>query len=127
MRKRIALAASLCIGLGASAFAAEMMTGDEIAALISGNTTYGEHAWKDLHGYAYRSPDGTFVSRNFPGGLIAGTWTVKGDVYCEKRGDVYCHEIQDMGDGTYKHFAVGTGKHVATWTKITPGNAENLE
>jgi len=103
------------------------MTGDQIEALISGNTTYGEHAWKDQHGYAYRRPDGTYLSQNYPGGRITGTWIIKGDIYCEKRGDVYCHEIHDMGDGTYRHLAVGTGKHVATWSKVVPGNVENLE
>jgi hypothetical protein len=103
------------------------MTGDQIEALISGNTTYGGHAWKDQHGYAYRRPDGTYVSQDIPGGRIRGTWIIKGDVYCEKRGDVYCHEIQDMGDGTYRHLAAETKKHVATWSRVIPGNVENLE
>jgi len=127
MRNLVALVSSLCIGLCASAYAGEKMTGDQIEALIRGNTTYGEHAWKDQHGYAYRRPGGTYVSQNYPGGRITGTWTIKGDIYCEKRGDVYCHEIHDMSDGTYRHLAVGTRKHVATWSKVIPGNVEDLE
>jgi hypothetical protein len=127
MRNVVASVASLCIGLCASAHAGEQMLGDQIEALISGNTTYGEHAWKDQHGYAYRRSDGTYVSQNYPGGRITGTWIIKGDIYCEKRRDVYCHEIHDMGDGTYRNLAVKTRKHVATWSKVVPGNVENLE
>jgi hypothetical protein len=127
MRYLTLAAASLCIGLATTVHAGEKMTGDQITALISGNTAYGEHAWKDRHGYAYYREDGTLTGWIHPDGPMTGTWRLKGDVFCEKRTDVYCHEIHDMGDGTYEYYATGTDKHIATWTKIVPGNPENLE
>jgi hypothetical protein len=66
-------------------------------------------------------------------GNRTGTWRVQGSKYCRTPdGDAErCFELSDNGDGTYnmyiqpKNLAIPR-KHVWTWTKVVPGNPENL-
>ena len=125
----IALAGLLC----APVYAGSWMTGAEIEKLISGNTTYGKHETKGFTSYSFNRPDGTAVGRNTRDGETKGTWRVKGNKICrhrEGRSREFCQKVKDNGDGTYNRYKETGGMrgdiHVFTWTKVVPGNPENL-
>ena len=127
----IALAGLLCAPVHAGGW----MTSEEIEKLISGNTTYGKHEFKGFTSYSYNRQDGTFVGMNSKDGPRKGTWRVKGNKMCrhpEGRPKEFCQEVKDNGDGTYSRYKQPKNpampkKHVFTWTKVVPGNPENLE
>ena len=121
--------------LSSVAVAGEWMSGEQIEKLVSGNTTYGKHEFKGFTSYSYNRPDGTFVGRNSESGPRKGTWRVDGNKMCrhpEGRPKEFCQEVKDNGDGTYNRYKQPKNlampkKHVFTWTKVVPGNPENLE
>ena len=136
MAKVKIVAMGLVVGLGASSWvsAGEEMSGEQIKAMMSGNTAYGKHTRKDKHGYSFRRADGTFVGWNNEDGRRSGTWGVQGNKYCRtpEGEENRCFELSDNGDGTYNmYFQPGNlvmpRKHVWTWTKVVPGNPENLK
>jgi len=52
--------------------------------------------------------------------------------HMEGRSKEFCQEVKDNGDGTYNRYKqpgilAMPKKHVFTWTKVVPGNPENLE
>lgn len=118
-----------------AAMAGEWMTGEEIEKLIKGNTTYGKHQFKGFTSYSYNREDGTYVGSNSKRGATKGTWRVKRNKVCrhmEGRSKEFCQEVKDNGDGTYNRYKQPGNlampkKHVFTWTKVVPGNPENLE
>ncbi|MCB1725044.1 MAG: hypothetical protein KDJ39_15265 [Gammaproteobacteria bacterium] len=127
--------ALVLVGLfSAPGYAAGWMTGAEIEQLVSGNTTYGKHETKGFTSYSYNRPDGTAVGRNTRDGDTTGTWRVKDDMICRQReGDPKenCQKVKDNGDGTYNRYQASKNVmrgdiHVFTWTKVVPGNPENL-
>lgn len=129
-------AAAALLGLSvSSASAGEWLTGDQIEALISGNTTYGKHEKKDFNAYSYNRPDGTFVGWSSKWGPTKGTWRVKGNRICRHREGgkrENCHDVRDNGDGTYNRYKQPKNLtkprvHIFTWTKVAEGNAENVE
>ena len=121
--------------LSSAGIAGEWMSGEQIEKLVSGNTTYGKHEFKGFTSYSYNRPDGTFVGRNSESGPRKGTWRVDGNKMCrhpEDRPKEFCQEVKDNGDGTYSRYKQPKNlampkKHVFTWTKVVPGNPENLE
>ncbi len=130
------LAALGVLGLMSSlAMAGEWMTGEQIEKLISGNTTYGKHQFKGFTSYSYNREDGTSVGWNSKRGATKGTWRVKGNKICrhlDGNRKEHCQEVKDNGDGTYNRYKQPGNlampkKHVFTWTKVVPGNPENLE
>ena len=131
--RRILLAgAVVCASVGA--YAGERMTDEQIRQLVSGNTTYGKSETKDRHGYGYWRADGTVLGWNSELGARKGTWRVANGMICRQdEGDKErCNEVDDNGDGTYGRYVQPKNlafprKHVATWTKVVPGNAENLD
>lgn len=126
----IALAGLVC----APVYAGGWMTSEEIEKLISGNTTYGKHESKGFTSYSYNRPDGTAVGYNSRDGATKGTWRVKGNMICrhrEGRPREFCQKVKDNGDGTYNRYKTSNNVmrgdiHVFTWTKVAPGNPENL-
>jgi hypothetical protein len=134
-RQSITLALVAHIGLFSSvASAGEWMTGEQIQKLISGNTTYGKHELKGFTSYSYNREDGTSVGWNSDSGAIRGTWRVQGNKICRQTEgrEESCHEVKDNGDGTYSRYVqpknlVMPRRHVFTWTKVVPGNPENLQ
>lgn len=128
------IAAGLTCLLSLPVSAAGWMTGPEIEKLISGNTTYGKHETKGFTSFSYNRPDGTAVGRNTKDGDTSGTWRVKGDMICRTRdggSGEFCNKVKDNGDGTYNRYAPAKNVmrgdiHVFTWTKVVPGNPENL-
>lgn len=132
----VAVSAALVLGWGASSqvIAGSSMSGEQINTMMSGNTTYGKHTRKDKRGHSFRSADGTFVGWNNVDGQRSGTWRVQGNQYCRTPdGDSgRCFELSDNGDGTYKMYIQPNNlamprKHIWTWTKVVPGNPENLK
>jgi hypothetical protein len=128
------MAATSFAVLSSWAVAGEWMTGEQIEKLVSGNTTYGKHESKGFTSYSYNRPDGTFVGMNSKDGPRKGTWRVSGNKMCrhpEGRPKEFCQEVKDNGDGTYNRYKQPRNlampkKHVFTWTKVVPGNPENL-
>ncbi len=126
---------ALALGLmSAAAFAKDVLSGDQIKALISGNTTYGKSLQKRQEGHGFHREDGIFLGWNSSDGAVKGTWRVSGDRYCRKLEgkDEFCNEVRDNGDGTYTRYVQPKNlampmKPVAAWTKIAPGNPENLQ
>lgn len=132
-----AITAVCCLtaGAGTVAQAKERLDGEQIRALISGKTSYGEHAFKDNGGHVFRKDDGTFVAyRKASAELRRGAWSVQNDRYCRQpEGEKNaCREVYDQGDGTYRLYVqpknlMKPRKHVWTITKIADGNPENLK
>ncbi len=120
--------------LSAPAFAGGWMTSEQLEKLISGNTTYGKHETKGFTSYSYNRPDGTAVGHNSRDGETKGTWRVKNNMICrhrEGRSKESCQKVKDNGDGTYNRYKTSNNVmrgdiHVFTWTKVEPGNPENL-
>lgn len=117
-----------------TAVAGDRMSGDQLRALLTDATTYGQHARKsNITAHAYRRDDGTFVGAHSKKGARSGTWNVVGNEYCrhpkgEKNG---CREVFDNGDGTYSLYKkagspMKPSRHVWNWVKVVPGNPENL-
>ena len=126
---------TLALGLLSSvAVARDRLSGEQIKALVSGNTTYGKSEQKRQQGHGFHREDGAFFGWNSNDGAQNGTWWTSGDKYCRKiegKGE-FCNEIRDNGDGTYTRFVQPKNlampmKPVATWLKIVPGNPENLQ
>jgi hypothetical protein len=121
--------------LTSSAMAGDWMAGDQLRELIAGNTTYGKHEKKDRHGYSYNREDGTFVGWNSEFGPTKGTWRVKGNQFCrhrEGKSREFCHDVRANGDGSYNRYKqpknlIKPRVHILTWTKVVPGNPENLK
>lgn len=120
--------------LSTAATAKEKLSGEQITALISGNTTYGRLDTKNQHGHTYRRADGTFVGWNSADGATKGTWRVSGDMYCGHGEGKFenCQEVYDEGDGTYGRYVQPKSlakpkKLIGIWTKVVPGNPENLQ
>jgi hypothetical protein len=132
----VAVSAALALGWGASSqvVAGNSMSGEQINTMMSGNTTYGKHTRKNKHGHSFKHADGAFVGWNNEDGKRTGTWRTQGNKYCRTPdGDSErCFELSDNGDGTYNMYIqpgnlIMPRKHVWTWTKVVPGNPENLK
>ena len=138
MRIRTLVSVAAVAGLGllaATAQAGAKMSGEQIKALVSGNTTFGKHEIKNRDSYAYNREDGTYVGWSSKWGDMKGTWWVDGDRFCRNReggkGD-FCTTVKDNGDGTYNRYRKGKNAlrgdiHILTWTKIEPGNPKELK
>lgn len=108
---------------------------EQIRQLISDHTTYGKsETKKGRHSHSFWRADGTVVGWNSEEGARKGTWRVTSNMICRQdEGDKErCNEVYDNGDGTYGRYVQPKNlafprKHVATWIKVVPGNAENLE
>ena len=74
-----ALAATLAAA--PSARAQDVLTGDEIRTLISGNSLHGSYLAKVLRMAFY--PDGKLLATLTFAGSDWGTWMIKGDLYCQ--------------------------------------------
>lgn len=123
-----------CAMLAPAVHAGTMLNGDQIRALVSGNTTFGKHEIKNgMHGYSYNRADGTYVGWNSKRGATSGKWWVEGDRMCRHRdgGKPFCQSVGDNGDGTYNRYeklknVMRGDVHVFTWTKVEPGNPQGL-
>jgi len=76
--------ALLALALGAAgpaALSAQALSGDELRAVISGNTLNGAYFANQLTIAFY--PDGQLVGTLGLSGSDVGKWTIKGDLYCQ--------------------------------------------
>ena len=98
------------------------LTKDEIIAMFSDKTVWGNHAKKDRRNKVYFAPDGTFKSKRLDEkGGSEGKWSVddKNRLCMEKNGDTRCRTVVDKNGKIIKYKGK---KHVWNYTKFEDGN-----
>ena len=97
------------------------LTGDEVTAMFSDKTVWGEHAVKDKKSISYFAADGSYSGKNLTKNTKSkGKWSVdKKGRLCIDKGDKKCRKIVDDG-GEIKKYK--KKKHVYTYTKFEDGN-----
>ena len=98
------------------------LTGDEVTAMFSDKTVWGNHAKKDNRNKVYFAPDGTFKSKRLDGsGGSEGKWSVDDEnrLCMEKNGDTRCRTVVDKNGKIIKYKGK---KHVWNYTKFEDGN-----
>lgn len=114
--KKLAIAlTALCLPL--SAFAGEMLSGDQIKQTFSGKTVHWEHMKKAKSGKTHLGTDGSVVGIE-NGKKRTGSWEVKGDQWCMSWGR--CLAVESDNGIYYK--VKGGSKRVTKITKIEDGN-----
>ncbi|MCP5300350.1 MAG: hypothetical protein H6959_05860 [Chromatiaceae bacterium] len=105
----------------------------QIQALVSGKTAYRRHARKDVSGYAFFDPGGSYLAFRSDKGASRGAWSISDDRFCYQLSgrDSECFEVHDEGNGTYRLYEQPGGpmkpkKHIWTWERIVDGNVENM-
>ena len=95
------------------------LTGDEVTAMFSDKTVWGEHAFKDKKTIGYFAADGSLLKNKKES---KGKWSVdkKGRLCIKKGGEKKCTKIVDDG-GVIKKYNK-KNKHVYTYTKFEDGN-----
>ena len=101
-----------------SVAAADLMTGEQIKSVVSGNTVTWEHMFKSKSGKSYYSEDGTLTGV-MNGSSRKGTWKVEGNQICVSWGN--CREMESDGEGGYYKVKNGT-KRVVRYTRVEDGN-----
>jgi len=125
----IVLAASLA--LCATAAHASEMTGAEIKALISGNTSYlalDTPTAGTGEGIIYYNADGTATFKTPKGAIWHGPWTVKDNTLCidwKEMPNNPCTRYDKQGADILL-INVATGKPRGKIVKVVPSNAEKL-
>ena len=96
---------------------APTLTGDEVMAMFSDKTVWGEHAFKDRKSIAYFAADGSWTNSK----KSTGKWSVdkKGRLCLERGGDNKCRKVVNDGGVIRKY---NKKKHVYTYTKFEDGN-----
>ncbi len=120
------------VGLIASALAADM-TGADIKAYLSGNTTYLETTaasatGKSGQGVIYWAADGTSLYKTPTGAIWHGKWEIKGNTACtdwKEKPNNACVRYDKTGD-TVTVLDAASGQARAKIVKTAPGNAEKL-
>lgn len=98
-----------------------VLNADEVTAMFSDKTVWGEHAFKPKKSIVYLSSDGTYKSRRLDvDETNEGKWSVnkKGEL-CMKNKKEKCRKVVDE-DGVIKKYK--KKKHVWTYTKFEEGN-----
>lgn len=105
---------ALSIGTAVPVAAGEALTGDEIRALIGGNTVEGAMVATGPYAEFYQA-DGTIKGKDY-----TGAWSVEGDAMCFQYGSdpKSCWQVVGKGDGVEW---VKDGKVEGTGT-VAPGN-----
>lgn len=111
----VALAASL---LPLAAQAGDMLTGDQIRTLVSGNTVQGDMQATGVYTEFY-ADDGTIKGKDY-----TGVWSIDGDNMCFQYGSdpASCWQVAKEGEQVQW---VKDGKVDGTGT-VVPGNPNNF-
>jgi hypothetical protein len=120
------------VGLIGSAFAADM-TGADLKAFLSGNTTYLETTaasatGKPGQGVIYWAADGTSLYKTPSGAIWHGKWEIKGNTACtdwKEKPNNPCVRYDKTGD-TVTIIDTASGQTRAKVVKTAAGNAEKL-
>jgi len=99
-----------------------VLTGDEVTAMFSDKTVWGEHAIKGYKSISYFAADGSYNGKNLTKNKKSkGKWSVdeKGQLCLDRKGDNLCRKVVDDG-GVIKKYK--GSKHVFTYTKFEEGN-----
>jgi len=111
------------IGMSQAVLAEQrVLNADEVAAMFSDKTVWGEHAFKEKKTMSYFSADGSFTGKQLDiNETTKGKWSVykKGRLFLERGGDNLCRKVVDDG-GVIKKYK--KKKHVFTYTKFEDGN-----
>ncbi|TNF92531.1 MAG: hypothetical protein EP297_13235 [Gammaproteobacteria bacterium] len=111
----------LMIGISFQANAGNVLSADEIKALITGKTVHAKHEKKGFTFSAYFAEDGSAIRKWKGGELQDGKYSFKDNMHCiNVGGGDKCATIEDNGDGTYKRLKGGK-KHFITWQRIVDG------
>jgi len=115
--KHILTTAAALVLSSAAAFGADIATGDQIRAAISGNTVQGSMV--DAGAYTeFYAADGTIRGKDY-----TGTWMIEGDAMCFAYGEApACWAVRLSGDQVTW---VKDGKDDGTGT-ILAGNPNNF-
>jgi len=109
--------------------AEQQFTGTQLDALMTGNTVYLQEPNSGGDIVLWYGADGTAMARLPSGGLLDGTWAVKGDLSCIKwsyaPNNDSCSKLV-RSDGGIVLLENGTDRLLGTVTKIVPENIENL-
>jgi hypothetical protein len=128
-----AIIVSTCVvGLIGPALATDL-TGPEIKAFLSGNTTYLETtaasaSGKPGQGVIYWAADGTSLYKTPTGAVWHGKWEIKGNTACtdwKEKPNNPCVRYDKTGD-TVTVIDAASGQARAKVVKSAPGNAEKL-
>ncbi len=129
----LALLVAACAGTtGGAAYpqfpASSQLSGDEIEALVAGNTLAGK-LFSGRNFQAYYEPDGKWRFRHAKRGDDTGSWWVEGDLLCSTldnmRPEERCSATYRTGDGRYTSVHSDTGRYYRSFS-VEPGNTHNL-
>ncbi|HDZ14142.1 MAG TPA: hypothetical protein ENH60_04495 [Pricia sp.] len=109
--------------------AEQQLTGTQLDALMTGNTVYLREPNGGGDIVLWYGADGKAMARLPSGGLLHGTWAVKGDLSCIKwsyaPNNDSCSKLVRRGGGLVL-LENGTDRLLGTVNKIVPKNIENL-
>lgn len=117
MKMKNVIIASALVALGTPVFAADIISGDQITKLISGNTVQGSMLDSGAYSEFY-AKDGTIKAKGY-----SGKWSVKADTMCFQYGTdpENCWQVEVDHDQVSW---VRNGKSDGTGT-VVPGNFNN--
>jgi hypothetical protein len=125
MRKAVLLCVALAtLSLWPGSVAAgDALTGDQIRALVAGNTVQGNMEASGVYTEFY-AEDGTIKGKDNTGTDYKGAWSIDGDNMCFQYGDdpANCWQVAKEGDQIQW---VKEGKVDGTGT-VVPGNPNNF-
>lgn len=117
----VIMAVVLMAGASFQANAGNVLSADEIKALIVGKTVHAKHEKKGFTFSAYFNEDGSLIRKWKDGELQNGKYFFKDNMHCINVDDGdKCATMEANGDGTYKRLKNGK-KHVITWQKLVDG------